>query len=68
NDNRICVAVGDGDSVENLNLSVNFPKDEGGNFQKLDEWYRPPAPFKPYDCKEMKGGPIPVIKLPDNQP
>jgi len=64
NDNRFCVHDNKGATVMGLHLEVVLPAAMKRQFAKLEELYRPPAPFAPYDCKAMKGGKIPDIKLP----
>jgi parallel beta-helix repeat protein len=63
NDNRVCVHDETNGSMVNLNLEVVLPKALNGKFPKLTELYRPKAPYVPYDCNEMKGGPIPKVSI-----
>lgn len=55
NDNHICIGSDQG-SVANFNASGL------SDFPSLSEFYRPEAPFAPYDCSDLTGG---AIDLPD---
>lgn len=66
NDNRFCISKEQGATMVTLNLDVVLPKAEGGSFPKLTDLYRPPAPFKPFDCTAMQGGAIPKVTLPQD--
>lgn len=64
NDNRICVDKEQGASFVSINLPTVLPNAENGKFAKLKEFYRPKAPFAPFACTTMKGGPIKPVTLP----
>jgi hypothetical protein len=53
NDNHICIGTNEGGSFASLNivpLSMN-----GGTVADL---FRPAAPYTPFDCADLNGGPI----------
>ncbi len=64
NENRICLDGEEGATFLSLNLDDVLPAALKGNFPKLADLFRPAAPFTPFACKAMKGGPIPAIQLP----
>ncbi|MEY3014796.1 MAG: hypothetical protein RIT45_3531 [Pseudomonadota bacterium] len=64
NDNRVCLKGNTGASVVNLHLDVVLPAALKGTFPKLEDLYRPAAPFAPYDCDAMQGGPIAAPTMP----
>lgn len=62
NDNHICIGTNGAGSFASLNLEVLATQvlDTGASPEDL---FRPPAPFTPFDCSELAGGPIPDITL-----
>lgn len=65
NDNRICLKGNTGATVVNLHLDVVLPAALSGTFPKLEDLYRPAAPFAPYDCDAMAGGAIAAPTMPN---
>lgn len=51
NDNVVCVGADEGSFI-NVNLEVL------DGVPSMDDMYRPPPPFTPFDCSALTGGPI----------
>ncbi len=64
NDNRLCLDNEAGATFVSINLPVTLPAAEEGKFAKLTDFFRPKAPFAPFTCKTMKGGPLAPVVLP----
>ncbi len=57
NDNRICVGANLGGTFANMQLAVQ-------SADNLIPFFRPAAPFAPFDCTALAGGPIADVVLP----
>ncbi len=59
NDNSICIENETGTGMVNLNLPGSLAIVEMGSFPTLADFYRPAAPYAPYDCSGFSyGGPV----------
>jgi parallel beta-helix repeat protein len=57
NDNHMCIGGNTGGTFAALGLALQTAHPE-------TPFYRPPAPFVPYDCTELTGGPVAEVVLP----
>lgn len=62
NDNHICVGNNGAGSFASLDLE-NLAGALGESDLSPDLLFRPPAPFTPFDCTELNGGPIADVTL-----
>ena len=62
NDHHICVGANTAGTFASLDLE-NLAQAVGEGPVGPDDLFRPPAPFTPFDCTELDGGPIPAITL-----
>lgn len=63
NDNHICVGENLNGTFASLNLVVISEMLEKMDFPTVEHIFQPEAPFAPFDCTELKGGPIGEITL-----
>lgn len=61
NDNHVCVGLNGAGSFASLDLETLAASLESN--PGPEALFRPPAPFTPFDCSELDGGPIPAISL-----
>ena len=64
NDNRLCISNEKGATFVSLDLPTQLKLADKFKFSKLSELYRPKAPFVPFNCATLKGGPIAKVSLP----
>lgn len=57
NDNHICVAGNTGGTFASMNLAVQ-------SASNLVPFFKPAAPFAPFDCTTLAGGPVAEVVLP----
>jgi parallel beta-helix repeat protein len=58
NDNHICVGGNTGGTFASMALGLQLTEATPPAF------YRPPAPFKPFDCVKLNGDPVAAVELP----
>ncbi|HCH64627.1 MAG: hypothetical protein CL927_02630 [Deltaproteobacteria bacterium] len=63
NDNHICVGGNTGGTFASLNIEALAARFGGDDAPGVDDLFRPPAPFTPFDCTELQGEPLPEITL-----
>lgn len=64
NDNRLCLGESDAPSFASMDLERLAPRAESLEPNLTEALFRPDAPFAPFDCTELAGGPIPAITVP----
>lgn len=57
NDNHMCVAGNTGGTFASMSLATQ-------SMTSLTPFYRPAAPFAPFDCNALAGGPVAPVTLP----
>jgi parallel beta-helix repeat protein len=57
NGNRVCVGGNTGGTFASMNLAQQSP-------DAIIPFFRPVAPFAPFDCTELDGGPVAPVVLP----
>ncbi len=57
NTNRICVGANTGGTFASMNLAVQMPT-------SIIPFFRPAAPFAPFDCTALANGPVAEVILP----
>jgi parallel beta-helix repeat protein len=63
NDNHICIGENGGVSFASMDLETLASRLENNDIPTIDDMFRPPPPYTPFDCEGFSAGPIPEITL-----